>query len=78
MEDGLPQPYQSACFIHRLKALPLLTQLSVLGNKGRQEGSTLLFHPALPSVSELTEVLPQLASPAIDACRYTVRWSSHC
>ena len=62
MEHGLPQPYQTACLIHTLSHMSGVTRLSLLWERKRREGKVVHYHPAPLSVSELTDVLPKLAS----------------
>ena len=67
MLHGLPQPYQTACLIHALSCMSGVTQLSVLWEQRVwKEPRLLQFHPALQSVSQLTDVLPKLVSLHID------------
>ena len=56
---GLPQPYQTACLIHALSRMSGVTQLSLLW-----EGEQVVTSKRgmLMSVSELTDILPKLAS----------------
>jgi len=62
MLRGLPQPYQTACLLHALGRLPSLQLLSLRWTSGQRTQSQLQNHPAILSLSELTDVLPRLTS----------------
>ena len=57
---GSPHQYQTACLIHALSCMSGVAQLTLWWSKGRW--SQRQYHLALLSLSELTAVLPKLAS----------------
>ena len=62
MVQGLQQPYQTASLVHALNCMSGVTQLTLLGNGGGWKERGLHYHPAPLSLSQLTDVLPKLAS----------------
>ena len=64
MSHGLPQPYQTASLLYALSCLPAVTQLS-LQWRGCYIGSEVQCHPAVPSLSDITQLLPGLTSLSI-------------
>ena len=63
MHHNLSQSYQTACLVHALSCMPVVTHLSLLCDKELWEGEpNYVNHPAPLLLPELTAVLPKLAS----------------